>query len=214
MEMYLKTISRDRRRGQRTRASRPMADRPRRSDAVVNVPWRRSQHCGVCGFLTHDRYGDVQLTTRGKRVRARRSKIATTSSTNFCWKRRVLPAATVVARTPAARARLWAPKDARAPGVVPRVPPRLQPRSQRDYRDFGNWLDCAEKGEACHTCAESGGVRVVPRSRHGHAPHLARPRTVEHSLASRRPLGLSGRSDTSVEVIAASVFSWLLVSRS
>ena len=151
MEMYLKTIFEIVGEGSEPRV-KAIADRlgvkmPSVTGALETLTLR--------GLVAHDRYGDVQLTTRGKRV-AHEIKDRNDLIYKFLLEVLRLPAAT------ASRDACVSTKSS-GPKTLERLESFLEflhvcnRGANETIAHFGNWLDCAEKGEACHTCAESGG---------------------------------------------------------
>jgi DNA-binding MarR family transcriptional regulator len=127
MEMYLKTIYQIVDEGSDPRV-KLIADRlgvkmPSVTGALETLRAR--------GLVSHDRYGDVQLTARGKKT-AREVKGRNDLIHKFLLEVLKLPARDRGAGCMHIGAR-GEPDDARAPGLVPGIPARVQPRRQRNH---------------------------------------------------------------------------------
>ena len=151
MEMYLKTIFEIVGEGSEPRV-KAIADRlgvkmPSVTGALETLQQR--------GLVAHDRYGDVQLTSRGKRV-ARDVKDRNDLIYRFLLEVLRLPAAT-------ASHDACVLEHVVSPKTLERLESFLEflhvcnRGANETIAHFGNWLDCCEKGESCRACSESGG---------------------------------------------------------
>lgn len=151
MEMYLKTIYEIVGEGSEPRvkaiAVRLGVKMPSVTGALETLQQR--------GLVAHDRYGDVQLTTRGKRV-ARDVKDRNDLIYKFLLEVLRLPAATA-SRDACVLEHVVSPKTLERLESFLEFLHVCNRGANETISHFGNWLDCCEKGESCRACAESGG---------------------------------------------------------
>jgi len=155
MEMYLKTIYEIVDEGASPRV-KTIADRlgvkmPSVTGAIETLQGR--------GLVAHDRYGDVKLTSNGRRV-AREVKDRNDLIRRFLVEVLRIPAAT-------ANRDACTLEHVVSTQTLERLSSFLEflnvcgRGANETIAHFGEWLDCVESGEACVSCRAHGGPRCT-----------------------------------------------------
>jgi DtxR family Mn-dependent transcriptional regulator len=157
MEMYLKTIYEIGDGGDQPRvkaiAERLRVKMPSVTGALETLRER--------GLVTHDRYGDVRLTPRGKRV-AREVKERNDLIHRFLLEVLQLPPATA-ARDACLLEHVVSPMTLGRLAAFLEFLRVCNRGAHETIAHFGQWLDCRERDAECGPCAAShGGRRCAP----------------------------------------------------
>jgi DtxR family transcriptional regulator, Mn-dependent transcriptional regulator len=155
MEMYLKTIYEIVDEGNAPRvkaiAERLGVKMPSVSGALETLQTR--------GLVAHDRYGDVRLTTKGRRV-AREVKSRNDLIHRFLLEVLRLPPATA-SREACVLEHVVSPKTLERLSAFLEFLRVCNRGATETIAHFGQWLDCSEHEGECRACAEHGSSRCT-----------------------------------------------------
>ncbi len=155
MEMYLKTIYEIVDEGNDPRvkaiAERLGVKMPSVSGALETLQTR--------GLVAHDRYGDVRLTTKGRRV-AREVKSRNDLIHRFLLEVLRLPPA-IASRDACVLEHVVSPKTLERLSAFLEFLQVCNRGATETIAHFGQWLDCSEHGGECRACVEHGSSRCT-----------------------------------------------------
>lgn len=155
MEMYLKTIYEIVDEGSEPRV-KCIADRLGVKMPSVTGALETLQ---VRGLVSHDRYGDVRLTARGKKT-ARDVKDRNDLLHKFLLEVLKLPPE-IAARDACVLEHVVSPVTLERLGAFLEFLRVCKGGANEAISHFADWLDCQEGGGACGRCAEHGGPRCA-----------------------------------------------------
>lgn len=155
MEMYLKTIYEIVDEGNDPRV-KAIAERLGVKMPSVSGALETLQHRGL---VAHDRYGDVRLTTRGRRV-AREVKSRNDLIYRFLLEVLRLPPA-IASRDACVLEHVVSPRTLEQLSAFLEFLRVCNSGATETIAHFGEWLDCSERGEECSACIEHGTSRCT-----------------------------------------------------